>query len=345
MSDIKRLNIKNFRIFKELNIKKIKKINLIAGKNNSGKSSLLEAILLHTQDLDMSIIYQILSSRDELKIIGNANISPLKYFFNDFIIEKDTSISIESNGRKSEITFCENSENVFFLITQHNNGKNILQNKVNYYSHDVFEYMRPLSNLRRNIRSRFNNIQTINVSTSTEVDHMLLLWDRICLTDKEKHIVDALKIIDDRISAIGMIQSEDQRTGRFPIVKLNHIETPVPLKSLGDGMKRIFQIILALVNCENGFLLIDEFENGLHWSVLTKLWNIIFTLSNAMNIQVFCTTHSHDCIKSFAEIWNNQKQTGNFFRVDNNYQQGTIKIVNYDHKTLITSLDFDVEMR
>ena len=66
---------------------------------------------------------------------------------------------------------------------------------------------------------------------------------------------------------------------------------------MGDGINRILTIILAMVNCENGYLLIDEFENGLHYSVQEKLWEIIFYLAKRLNIQVFATTHSNDTIE------------------------------------------------
>jgi AAA15 family ATPase/GTPase len=71
---------------------------------------------------------------------------------------------------------------------------------------------------------------------------------------------------------------------------------------MGDGMNRILTIILALVNSDNGCLLIDEFENGLHYTVQENLWRIIFHLSKELNIQVFATTHSEDCIKGFQSV-------------------------------------------
>ena len=69
---------------------------------------------------------------------------------------------------------------------------------------------------------------------------------------------------------------------------------PVPLGSMGDGMLRVLQIILKVFSAQGGFLLIDEFENGLHYSVQEKIWALIFKLAEQLNIQVFATTHSWD---------------------------------------------------
>ena len=43
----KSFKIKNFRCFKELAITSFKRVNLIAGLNNVGKTALLEALFLH----------------------------------------------------------------------------------------------------------------------------------------------------------------------------------------------------------------------------------------------------------------------------------------------------------
>ena len=76
----------------------------------------------------------------------------------------------------------------------------------------------------------------------------------------------------------------------------------LPLKSLGDGMQRLLQIALNIYQAKDGFLLIDEFENGLHYSVQEKVWGLIFEMAQRLNIQVFATTHSWDCIEAFSKV-------------------------------------------
>ena len=100
---------------------------------------------------------------------------------------------------------------------------------------------------------------------------------------------------------------------------------------MGDGINRILTIIFAMVNCESGYLLIDEFENGLHYSVQEKLWEIIFHLAERLNIQVFATTHSLDCVEAFATVLNSEKQgkdDGVMIRLEN--YGGNIEATVYD---------------
>jgi AAA15 family ATPase/GTPase len=49
-------------------------------------------------------------------------------------------------------------------------------------------------------------------------------------------------------------------------------------------------------------LLIDEIENGLHWSILPKVWRFLVETARVLDVQVFATTHSKDCIEALAEL-------------------------------------------
>jgi len=117
------------------------------------------------------------------------------------------------------------------------------------------------------------------------------------------------------------------------------------LRSMGDGINRILTIILALVNAENGFLLLDEFENGLHYTVQKQLWEIIFKLSQKLNVQVFATTHSNDCISGFENVLNSSTNTvsGKLIRLDN--VNGVIKQVEFSPKEIEIANDQNIEVR
>ena len=175
------------------------------------------------------------------------------------------------------------------------------------------------------------------------------LWDLTSLTDLESEVISALGLINDRVTGVAFVENNasDFRTRendqRIALVKIKGIDEPLPLKSMGDGMTRLFHIIVALVNARNGLLLIDEFENGLHWSVQPKVWDIVFQLSDRLNVQVFATTHSRDCIKGFDQAWNNYPTLGAFFRLDE--KNGLIKATEYTSETLNDSMDMDVEVR
>jgi AAA15 family ATPase/GTPase len=113
---------------------------------------------------------------------------------------------------------------------------------------------------------------------------------------------------------------------------------------MGDGLSRVLQVILALVNAKDGILLVDEFENGLHWTVQPKLWNLVFRLSKRLNVQVFATTHSQDCVRAFSSAWQNDEEAGTFHRLDRGSGNG-VRVTAYDRTTLSDSVETEVEVR
>jgi predicted ATPase len=110
-------------------------------------------------------------------------------------------------------------------------------------------------------------------------------------------VLRGLEIIDASIMGVSYI-----RNGTIPIVRLSGVERPVPLRGLGYGVARLFDILLALVNAEDGFLFIDEFENGLHYSIQEQAWKAVLDLAVELNVQVFATTHSSDCVEAFEQV-------------------------------------------
>jgi AAA15 family ATPase/GTPase len=170
-------------------------------------------------------------------------------------------------------------------------------------------------------------------------EYLSALYDKITLTDLENSVVEGLQIIEPDIERLAFVSGKTGE-GRHAVVKMkgNGI---YPLSEMGDGINRILHIILSLVNAENGFLLIDEIENGLHYSALEQLWKVIFVLSEKLNVQVFATTHSVDCIQSFA--LHPDEENKNYFRLDK--VDGEITVEDYSSEELKIAVQNDIETR
>ncbi len=67
---------------------------------------------------------------------------------------------------------------------------------------------------------------------------------------------------------------------------------------MGDGMARLISIILIISTTKNGCIFIDEIENGIHYSVLPKIWSGIVAAAKKYNCQIFATTHSYECLEA-----------------------------------------------
>ena len=375
--------INNFRLFQHLEVKKLNRVNLIVGQNNAGKSTFLEAIKLYASNASSTVLLDLVESRKEtwfseaqaysqnfisnsvrhlfcghkLPIIGEEGISLGEVASNTKLHisvaayqnindDEDTLRKI----RISDVEFDENLSNVEIFLIAEEEGKRTRR----LFSLDNKDLS---DTLRRNKRIFVSERQAAElkytwqiVSTENMPNRKLAaLWDLTSLTDLESEVISALRLIDDRVTGVAFVENSgsDLRTGekdqRVALVKIKGIDEPLPLKSMGDGMTRLFHIIVALVNARNGLLLIDEFENGLHWSVQPKVWDIVFQLSERLNVQVFATTHSRDCIEGFDHAWNNHPALGAFFRLD--AKDEIIKATEYTSETLTDAIDMDVEVR
>ena len=348
------LHIQGFRGIKELEIPKLGRVTLITGKNNTGKSSVLEALRLYTQNLAPAAVYGVLAAREQH--VGVADdvestagpedalaVSPLFYGFPQFPDDFDPII-ISTSGRTHPMkltigveweepdsgsigpmvriqdqdpSFTGRAHGTAMLV-----GETELGGSITYPIEQLARYVRPGQWTRPKV---FDLARMPSVLVSPygreATNSMGHLWDRIALTDGEKYVVEALRIIDQRISAVSMIDGEGQSRVRRAIVRADHIPRPVSLRSLGDGLNRLFAIMLSLVNAQEGLLLVDEFENGLHHSVQLDAWRLIFRLAQELDVQVFATSHSWDAVKTFQKAAAEAPEDGALLRLTRRYDR------------------------
>jgi len=377
------LEVNNYRNLRSVKIPSLGRINLITGKNNTGKSSLLEAISLYGMKGEVSWIYQLLNERgeyyrvsDENKNVIESNLRTFSSLFTDrqvsYLLKdsisigaiEDTLFGKEKSYEKTLIlrfvkyieetetqAISELSERVLRrkrTIVQESELNNVqdfhigVEIKSGSFTHILrLEERETLRFSTRNLIPT-ENVQFIRTK-NIDRDINGKLWDNIALSKKEDNVIQALKIIEKNIERVAFVEEFSRQ--RTTVVKLGNTNRIVPLKSMGDGINRILTIILALVNSDKGYLLIDEFENGLHYSVQEQLWSIIFNLSKELNVQVFATTHSSDCINAFENVLNTNQNAleGKLIRLD--FDNGNIKQVDFDAKELKIATEQNIETR
>ena len=152
----------------------------------------------------------------------------------------------------------------------------------------------------------------------------------------------ALNIINDDIDRITFVTDGLRDRYRIPVVSLKNSGKRVRLSSMGDGLNRVLTIILALLNAKGGVLLLDEFETGLHYSVQTQLWEIIFMLAEELDIQVFVTSHSSDCLKAFTKA--NNKEMGMLIRLEQR-KAGVLPVCYIDNNDIAFASENSIELR
>ncbi len=388
------LKIQNFRLLEDVEVKKLGHVNLIVGKNNSGKSTVLEALTLLASGFERKAVFDIANNRDDIKHVITEDRRPrdtrvaFENFFSGreypkedesylFIGNEDKKYikikhvyyeDIETQSKVGDNIFIKTEQKVIrkkeaidlILAENLSSGLEVhISNSkpkiVGLEEDDNLSYRRPAS---------FEKLlpHSFIASQVNSITDLAREWDKLVFTEHEALIVEILKIIEPNIESLAFI-SDDYAHKRFelnnraingedirvPYIKILDKEGRVPLHSMGDGVIRLLQIILRIFNAQNGFLLIDEFENGLHYSIQAEVWRLIFELSKQLNIQVFATTHSWDCIESFAQVAKEREDLeGVLFRMGRSVRKsdnGKVIATEFDEDELYNLTKDKIEVR
>lgn len=363
------LEISNFKVFQNIKIEKFGRVNLIVGKNSVGKSTLLEAIWLYVNQGSLNSIFDIL--RTSLPLPGRT-LSPNRTNRNESDQSTLSALQLLYNGRfsipvddtDSPITFeikqIDKSDNVLSISTGwHDSNKDAVvygQGQLSFFSTfgilvstgNQRSIIYPLaSNILQQILTRDEYVNTNNnFIQAGGLNASLIndLWIKIALTPLEDEVVNILRILFPDLERVSIISESRLRELSSIIVKLRELNLPVPIRTLGDGLSRVFGMILALVNSKSGVLLIDEFENGLHYSVQLDLWRLILKVARDLNIQIFATTHSWDCIKAFQQATMEDKETEGMLISLRNKNQRLAPVL-FDERRLAIATQDDIEVR
>lgn len=352
--------IKGFKSIEEMDLKSLSAINLIAGDNNVGKSTILEAIYAFVYQGFFLTLKQLTFQRMSYTAADfdieytSERLSLITQLFNGWEFKGGKSIVLHTGpDRNVELTlgyiFIENlktedglfAKTIFkeddkFAVDAFCKGIRIkADNNEFIYS---LETSTVVSNkIKPYVPIQFIHTSSLNKSLNSK------LWDDIALTGLEKHVVDALRIIEPDIDNLAFIEDPYTESGkliRVPYITFKNKFGRYPLSVMGDGMNRILSIILGLVSSKDGVCLIDEIENGIYYKRQPELWDMICHLVKDLNIQLFATTHSLDCIRNFSTSATDNSQ---FIRLEK--RKTGIKAVCYNPDELKVALENDIELR
>jgi AAA15 family ATPase/GTPase len=324
------ITIENFRCFNSLKVKGFKNINLIGGQNNSGKTALLEALLLSFFPSPKSMTFLRQFRNEKNSIIKNAAEKVWNYFF--YNQDKEQTIKIVSsltNGQTAnlELSITKDIEFVLRSISDiiGNNQGNLSDLLSSKFS-DI-----PLLNVKGTIFKGDFNYFLLPDKENTDIRNIgkipailsspTILHSSHRLSDSEltnlyswakekkkiKTLNAILTVLDNRI-----VGSEIDAPGGEPVLKLIlNDEQTFPLAMFGDAVRKITELVLVLLNTSNSIILVDEIENGIHFTKHKELWEKLFEVIEGTDIQIFATSHSAEMIKAFNDATYQTKFEGN----------------------------------
>lgn len=367
----KSFTVKNFRCFKDLQINDLGRVNLIAGKNNTGKTALLEAMYVHAGNRDTETLLR--SSQPVPSYRYGPHLAPdfddratsvisWDALFHRFDTEEDINLTGETYMVEPSL-FDEPFESTVRLsnksIKSHDFDDILSQLRVenldSYTNIDILAVMSDYNRLSTYyaildgslLRSRrktkplhqsdfLSPRQILNETVNpTRFTNMLKIGSVPTL-------LSALKDIEPRLNGL-----ELWFDGRRPLIKADiGLRQPLSLGDLGDGINRIASLILAMSVVPMGVVFIDEIENGIHYSIQKDVWKAIGQVARDLDIQVFATTHSLEMIRAAYEAFRNDNPYEfRFHRLYRDTTTSNIEAVTYNEFSVDAAVSTNWEMR
>ncbi len=347
--------VKNFRCFRELTIRPLDRVNLIAGKNNVGKTSLLEAIRLHCDPSDSLLPTKI----HEWRGIGDPA-NAFAEFWAWFFLNRNPSHRVElssqdDQGKKHTVRMYLTD-----VATARSGSAGVPESPANFPGQGWPAHSACLVLQYEGTGGEDRTVWVIGPHgeawyTPKEAWRVPceFLGSGLPSADKDVHhfsgletenrlreLLPSLQILEPRLERLALAV-----LGEKPVIHGNTgLNRLVPVALMGEGVRRLLSILLAIFRTSGGVVLIDEIENGLHYSVQKQVWQAIARAARQAGVQVFATTHSWEClVKAHEAFAEDEVYDLRWHRLQD--VRGEIQAVSYDQAMIETALFTGLEMR
>ncbi len=357
--------VRNFRGLRDLTVESLERVNLIVGQNNVGKTALLEAIWLHSAPNNPRLPISINSFR------GLRGLD-LQEPFHDLFWKFDSDIAIELRERVLKIRLGEldiaelpleqpgetsqlseqptstvwppRNRIVFDYIDETGQAFTSLGwTQVGWTTEtDIVRERVPLQ-LRTKRAEIGRQLTSVFIAARQRVDPRedADRFGELEIKGKHKLVESVMRHVEPRLKRLTVIPRKS-----LPILyaEVDNYERLIPLPLLGDGMARLSSLALAIASAEDGVVLVDEIENGLHHTVMKKVWSSVAQFAREFNVQLFATTHSHECVKAAHQAFSEAELYDfRLHRLDQVKDTDMVRAVTYDQDTLQAALEIGAE--
>lgn len=380
---IRSLTIDNFRAFHHFSMEGLGRINLCVGTNNCGKTSVLEAVNILAARGRPEALFQVLARRGERWIDdeaprGTRIEADICHLFYGHELETNASFQVTATNDHQHYGLVAKLVETDAEIDGPETAERVSRRQVALFDPETAESALPgrltlelTWNAPRPITQRLPMSRRGGISTealeryprkrdedtaptrfiTTEAlvrDEIVSMYETIVLTPEESGIIEALQTIEPEIERIAPIGSERRRYFQVDrggiVVKLRGSKQRIPIGSMGDGIWRMLGIALSLSRARGGILLVDEIDTGLHYSVMESMWRLVCSTARRLDVQVFATTHSHDCVRSLSAISRSDVTDGSEVSIQR-IERGNPRSVQFTEQEIVIAAERSIEVR
>lgn len=313
------IHIQSFKGFKDTEVGPFKKVNLILGGQNVGKTSLLEAVYASTTFKAMRVgeVFRLSEGQDLQRYCKSALSSPKLSLWSRF-----------DDGKQ----FCVTSQLESIVPSMRRRG---LESRSGDDSNGVF------------LRFWTSEIQTerssqtlpISVHLPNQADQVNL-YGKVILARKKKQLLELLQQVEPRLESLDAVSPDGEQRIYADIAGLPQA---LQVLQLGHGFNRLLVLFAQLLVSESKLVLVDEVENGIHYSALPTLFEGIKLVAKERDIQSLITTHSWDCLRAACEVFADSPELFQVIRLER--EGDNIRAVCIEGERMLRMMAQDMEVR
>jgi AAA ATPase-like protein len=338
---LKTLHIKNFRLFQDLELDSLNRVNLIAGENNSGKTALLEALYLlfagrSFKDFPSAFrsTFAIDQTRGRAPVFGDEFENFWLWLFSQK--NRKRPIEIEAVGKGTYLVKLiqpPNATDAEFFLDYFKDGRNV--------GCSTASRINGASGGARPADSVWPKLITFSTNPSCPTEDAEYFNRIAAKRGGEQRVVELLQVIEPRLQDLKYL-----KLGSQPLVYADvGMEDLIPTTQLGQGFTRLLRWFSEILLEKSGIVVIDEIENGIHYSAMPKVWKGIAAIARQEDLQFFATTHSYECIRYAHEACSSEPTYDLALHRLERDDAGHVRVVSLDRESINTSLNLEWEVR
>ncbi len=282
---LKNIRIENFRCFRDLKIDRFERVNLIAGGNNAGKTALLEALYFLLGDFTKDVVNHLPTLFRSLP--SNAAVD--QNFWKWIYAQESQVQEILFEGHLSNL-----SEFRVRLVPSGSKAKPSSPYEVTTTAGNYQVSYSPKGLLAALPKCMVTALRTRDPSKSA-VEYEKVLEKG----EAERKVEDLMRRIEPRVKRIRPL-----RTTGIPLIHIDiGLPETIPVTQMGQGVARALGLFAGMIITEAKLLIVDEIEDGIYYANLPVVWEAVRALAEELDVQVFATTHSLECIEAAHRVF------------------------------------------